>query len=428
MSLHNYELEQQVLGIYILRNELLDDTTLKINDFHDGTHYRIFDIMQYLRAGNIEIDAFTIQQVEKNLNLQYLIHLSDAIASTENITYYEKQLKELTRKRETLELAKEMEQAISKNEDVEEVLTSLTEKATNILSSVAVPELTKREKLMNLFNKLEKRDGTLKGVPTGFNDLDRKIDGLVNGKLIVIAARPSVGKSAFANNIGISVGKTDIAAIFTLEMTEDDVTERMLSTLTNINSLKFRNTKEEFTQEDWGKVVQAMEWVEQSGIHIYDDSTINVVKIRSKLKKLKDNNPGKRIVAIIDYLQLISPVKSKGNRQEEVSEISRQLKLMAKELKICVIALSQLSRSLESRQDKRPMMSDIRESGSIEQDADIIGFLYRDDYYDKNSENKNIIEIIIAKNRDGAIGTINLAFIKEFSKFVNLERRFDNER
>lgn len=425
MSLHNYELEQQILGIYILKNELLDNTTLYKNDFYDLVHIKIFKEMLNLRANNIEVDAFTLKQEDTHFNMQYLIHLSEAIASAENIAYYEKQLKELTRKRDTLALAKEVEQAVQGNEDVKGVLTSLTEKANGILSSVVVPELSKREKLMNLFNKLEKRDGTLRGVSTGFNDLDRMLNGLVDGKLIVIAARPSVGKSAFANNIGISVGKTDIAAIFTLEMTEDDVTERMLSTLTNINSLKFRNTKDEFTQEDWGKVVQAMEWVEQSGIHIYDDSTINVVKIRSKLKKLKDDNPGKRIVAIIDYLQLIRPVKPKGTRQEEVSEMSRELKLIANDLGICVIALSQLSRAVEQRQDKRPMMSDIRESGSIEQDADIIGFLYRDDYYDKNSENKNIIETIIAKNRDGAIGTVNLAFIKEFSKFVNLERRFD---
>lgn len=420
----NNELEQQILGIYILKNEFLDNTSLETIDFYDPTHNRIFGTMQYLRMGSIEIDSFTLQQADKSLNLQYLIHLSDGIASTANIEYHEKQLKELSRKRQAAILVQETKQAINENEDVDSVLTSLTERANTILNAVSVPEIPKREKLMKYFNKLEKRDGSLRGAPTGFPEIDRMLNGLVDTKFIVVAARPSVGKSAFANNLAINVGKADIAAVFSLEMPEDDLTERMISNLTNINGMKFRAAGVEFNQEDWSKVVNAIEWVEKSGIHIYDNPNTNVIEIKRKLKKLKDDNPGKKIVAIIDYLQLIRPVKPKGNRQEEVSEISRELKLIANELGICMIALSQLSRAVETRQDKRPMLSDIRESGSIEQDSDIIMFLYRDDYYDKESENKNIVEIIIAKNRDGAIGTVNLAMIKEFSKFVNLERRF----
>jgi replicative DNA helicase len=248
--------------------------------------------------------------------------------------------------------------------------------------------------------------------------------GLQKNDLIIVAARPSVGKTAFALNIAQNVAtKTDEnVAIFSLEMGAEQLVMRMLCSEGNINSQNLRTGR--LTDEDWKKLTMAMGSLSNAGIFIDDTPAIRVSEIRAKCRRLKQEH-GLGLV-IIDYLQLIQGSgRVKENRQQEVSEISRSLKALARELEVPVIALSQLSRGVEQRQDKRPMMSDIRESGSIEQDADIVAFLYRDDYYNKDSENKNIIEIIIAKQRNGPVGTIQLAFAKEYNKFVNLDRRYE---
>ena len=272
---------------------------------------------------------------------------------------------------------------------------------------------------------LHDRKGDVTGIPTGFIELDRMTAGFQRNDLIIVAARPSVGKTAFALNIAQNVAtKTDEnVAIFSLEMGADQLVMRMLCAEGNIDAQRLRTGS--LTAEDWGKLTMAMGSLSDSGIYIDDTPGIRVGDIRAKCRRLKQES-GLGMV-LIDYLQLIQGNGRTDNRQQEVSEISRSLKELARELKVPVIALSQLSRGVEQRQDKRPMMSDIRESGSIEQDADIVAFLYRDDYYDKESENKNIIEIIIAKQRNGPVGTCSLAFVKEYNKFVNLERRFDDE-
>ena len=273
--------------------------------------------------------------------------------------------------------------------------------------------------------QLHNRKGDITGIPTGFSELDRMTAGFQRNDLIIVAARPSVGKTAFALNIAQNVAtKTDESvAIFSLEMGAEQLVMRMLCAEGNINAQNLRTGN--LTEEDWGKLTMAMGSLSNSGIFIDDTPGIRVSEIRSKCRRLKQEN-GLGMI-LIDYLQLIQGSgRSSDNRQQEVSEISRALKSLARELEVPVIALSQLSRGVEQRQDKRPMMSDIRESGSIEQDADIVAFLYRDDYYDKESENKNIIEIIIAKQRNGPVGTVSLAFVKEYNKFVNLERRFDD--
>jgi replicative DNA helicase len=233
-----------------------------------------------------------------------------------------------------------------------------------------------------------------------------------------------MGKSAFVLNVAKHIAKNNIVALFSLEMPEEENFDRLVSNYTNIPSDKLHNAKNVLNQEEWRRIASALDDIYQSGLRIYDEANITPTKIRQRVQQLQIENPGKRVVVIIDYLQLLVLEKSKGNRQEEVSEISRQLKLIAMELGIPVIALSQLSRAVEQRQDKRPMLSDLRESGSIEQDADVIAFLYREEYYDAETENKNIVEVIVSKVRNGRIGTVNLAFIKEFSKFVSLERRF----
>lgn len=273
--------------------------------------------------------------------------------------------------------------------------------------------------------QLHNRKGDITGIPTGFTELDRMTAGFQRNDLIIVAARPSVGKTAFALNIAQNVAtKTDESvAIFSLEMGAEQLVMRMLCAEGNINAQNLRTGN--LTEEDWGKLTMAMGSLSNSGIYIDDTPGIRVSEIRAKCRRLKQES-GLGMI-LIDYLQLIQGSgRSKDNRQQEVSEISRELKSIARELQVPVIALSQLSRGVEQRQDKRPMMSDIRESGSIEQDADIVAFLYRDDYYDKETENKNIIEIIIAKQRNGPVGTVSLAFVKEYNKFVNLERRFDD--
>ena len=249
--------------------------------------------------------------------------------------------------------------------------------------------------------------------------------GFQRNDLIIVAARPSVGKTAFALNIAQNVAtKTDEnVAIFSLEMGAEQLVMRMLCAEGNINAQNLRTGA--LTDEDWRKLTMAMGSLSNAGIYIDDTPGIRISEIRAKCRRLKQEH-GLGMI-LIDYLQLIQGNGRSGeNRQQEVSEISRSLKALARELRSSCHCLITAFRGVEQRQDKRPMMSDIRESGSIEQDADIVAFLYRDDYYDKESENKNIIEIIIAKQRNGPVGTVSLAFVKEYNKFVNLERRFDD--
>lgn len=268
--------------------------------------------------------------------------------------------------------------------------------------------------------QLHSRKGDITGVPTGFRDLDRITAGFQRNDLIIVAARPSVGKTAFALNVAQNVAtKTDEnVAIFSLEMGAEQLVMRMLCAEGNIDAQVLRTGA--LTNEDWKKLTMAMGSLSNAGIFIDDTPGIRVTEIRAKCRRLKQEY-GLGMI-LIDYLQLIQGSGGKGeNRQQEVSEISRSLKALARELQVPVIALSQLSRGVEQRQDKRPMMSDLRESGSIEQDADIVSFLYREDYYDKETENQNMIEIIIAKQRNGPTGTVTLAFVKEFNKFVNID-------
>ena len=272
---------------------------------------------------------------------------------------------------------------------------------------------------------MHNQKGEVTGIPTGFTELDKMTAGFQRNDLIIVAARPSVGKTAFSLNIAQNVAtKTDEnVAIFSLEMGADQLVMRMLCAEGNIDAQRLRTGS--LTSDDWAKLTMAMGSLSNAGIYIDDTPGIKVNEIRAKCRRLKQEQ-GLGMI-LIDYLQLIQGSgKSGENRQQEVSEISRTLKGIARELQVPVIALSQLSRGVESRQDKRPMMSDIRESGSIEQDADIVAFLYREDYYDRETENKNTIEIIIAKQRNGAVGSVELAFVKEFNKFVNLERRFED--
>lgn len=277
---------------------------------------------------------------------------------------------------------------------------------------------------MEVFEKVEQlyqdKGGTT-GIPSGFTDLDRMTAGFQRSDLIIVAARPSVGKTAFALNVAQNVGvrARETVAIFSLEMSAAQLVQRMICAEANVDAQRMRTGHLE--GDDWEKLTMAIGSLSEAQIFIDDTPGITVAEIRAKCRRLKKEKGLGMIM--IDYLQLISGRGKAGeNRQQEVSEISRTLKQIARELEVPVIALSQLSRGVEQRQDKRPMMSDLRESGSIEQDADIVSFLYRDDYYDKESEKKDIIEIIIAKQRNGPVGTVELVFLKKYNKFVSIDR------
>ncbi|MCG0314173.1 MAG: replicative DNA helicase, partial [Calditerricola sp.] len=260
------------------------------------------------------------------------------------------------------------------------------------------------------------------GVASGYPDLDRMTSGFQPSDLIIVAARPSVGKTAFALNIAQNVGiRGETVAIFSLEMSAQQLVTRMLCAEGNLEAHKLRTGYLE--EEDWERLTMAISTLSKAPIFIDDTPGITVTEIRSKLRRLKAER-GLSLV-VIDYLQLIQGrSRYAENRQQEISEISRSLKGIARELHVPVIALSQLSRAVEQRQDKRPILSDIRESGSIEQDADIVAFLYRDDYYDPETDRKNIVEVIIAKQRNGPTGKVELVFLKEYNKFVSLDRRY----
>jgi replicative DNA helicase len=434
----NIEAEQAVLGaIFLQPSSLTLASELLIpEDFYRASHQKIYNAMLQLSDKGEPVDLVTVTSELADVNLleevggvSYLSDLANSVPTAANIEYYGKIVEEKSILRRLIRTATGIAQDGYSREDEVEVLLNEAEKT--------IMEVAQRKNagafqnikdvLVQTYDNIEllhDRKGDVTGIATGFAELDKMTAGFQRNDLIIVAARPSVGKTAFALNIAQNVAtKTDEnVAIFSLEMGADQLVMRMLCAEGNIDAQRLRTGS--LTPEDWGKLTMAMGSLSNSGIYIDDTPGIRVSEIRAKCRRLKQES-GLGMV-LIDYLQLIQGSGRSDNRQQEVSEISRTLKELARELKVPVIALSQLSRGVEQRQDKRPMMSDIRESGSIEQDADIVAFLYREDYYDKESENQNIIEIIIAKQRNGPVGTVSLAFVKEYNKFVNLERRFDD--
>ena len=282
----------------------------------------------------------------------------------------------------------------------------------------AVVEVT-----LDKITKLYENKAGLTGLPTGFRDLDRMTSGLQPSDLILVAARPSMGKTAFtlniAQNVGVRQHKT--VAFFSLEMSQEQLVQRLLCQIAHIDSQKLR-TGQLNSDEEWTRLTDACDKLYESPIYIDDTPGISVAEMRSKARRLKSEH-GLDLI-IVDYLQLMQG-RNAESRQQEISEISRSLKALARELKVPLIALSQLSRSVESRQDKRPMLSDLRESGALEQDADIVSFLYREDYYDKETENQHITEVILAKHRNGPVGSVKLYFKNEFTLFLNLDTQHE---
>ena len=436
----NMEAEQAVLGAIFLEPSSLTlaSEMLIPEDFYRGAHQRIFNAMLKLNDKGEAIDLITVTEelaatklLEDVGGISYLSELAGSVPTAANIEYYAKIVEEKSLLRRLIRTATSIAQDSYTREDEVDALLGEAEKSilevSQRKSAGSFHQI--KDVLVRTYDNIEvmhNRVGDITGIATGFAELDKMTAGFQRNDLIIVGARPSVGKTAFALNIAQNVAtKTDEkVAIFSLEMGAEQLVMRMLCAEGNIDAQRLRTGS--LTDEDWGKLTMAMGSLSNAGIFIDDSPGVRVQDIRAKCRRLKQEQGGLGMI-LIDYLQLVlGSGRSGENRQQEVSEISRSLKALARELQVPVIALSQLSRGVEQRQDKRPMMSDIRESGSIEQDADIVAFLYRDDYYDKESENKNIIEIIIAKQRNGPTGTVSLAFVKEYNKFVNLERRFDD--
>ncbi|TKD67673.1 replicative DNA helicase [Pseudalkalibacillus hwajinpoensis] len=433
----NIEAEQAVIGAVFLEIDALTTATevLQPDDFYRAAHQKIFSVMIELSEKGEPVDLVTVTSelqdrklLEEIGGVSYLSDLANSVPTAANVEYYSKIVEEKSILRRLIRAATDIaSDGYAKENEIENLLSeaekSIMEvsqrKNTGAFISIKDVLVTAYDNIELLQNSTE----DITGIPTGFSELDRMTAGFQRNDLIIVAARPSVGKTAFALNIAQNVAtKTDEnVAIFSLEMGAEQLVMRMLCAEGNIDAQRLRTGG--LTGDDWQKLTMAMGSLSNAGIYIDDTPGIRVGDIRAKCRRLKQEK-GLGMI-LIDYMQLIRGNGSGENRQQEVSEISRSLKGIARELEVPLISLSQLSRGVESRQDKRPMMSDIRESGSIEQDADIVAFLYRDDYYDKESENKNIIEIIIAKQRNGPVGTVELAFVKEYNKFVNLERRHD---
>ncbi|MCA1065618.1 replicative DNA helicase [Rossellomorea sp. AcN35-11] len=435
----NIEAEQAVLGAIFLEPSALTTTSeiLIPEDFYRHSHQKIYNVMLNLGDGGKAVDLITVteelaaaKELEDVGGVAYLSELAASVPTAANIEYYAKIVEEKSLLRRLIRTATDIASDGYARED--EVDSLLSEAEKNIMEVAQRKNAGAfhniKDVLVRTYDNIEtltNRKGDVTGISTGFADLDHMTAGFQRNDLIIVGARPSMGKTAFALNIAqnVAVKAKENVAIFSLEMGAEQLVMRMLCAEGNINAQNLRTG--ELTDEDWRKLTMAMGSLSNAGIYIDDTPGIKVGEIRSKCRRLAQEH-GLGMI-LIDYLQLIQGSGRSGeNRQQEVSEISRSLKGLARELQVPVIALSQLSRGVEQRQDKRPMMSDIRESGSIEQDADIVAFLYREDYYDKEAENKNIIEIIIAKQRNGPVGNVSLAFVKEYNKFVNLERRFDD--
>jgi len=434
---HNIEAEQSVIGAIFLAPQSFSTASelLMAEDFYRASHQRIFAAMMKLSDRGEPIDVVTVttylsnvKQLDEIGGVAYLTQVAESVPTAANIEYYSKIVEEKALLRRLIRAATDIVKSGFESEDaVEDALNEAEKSILEVSSrnnSGAFQNI--KDVLIDVYDKIEQlheSKGDVTGIPTGYHDLDRITSGFQKNDLIIIAARPSVGKTAFALNVAqnVAVNTDENVAIFSLEMGADQLVQRMLCAEGNIDSQRLRNGQ--LLPDDWGKLTMAMGSLSTAGIYIDDSAGIRVSEIRSKCRRLKQEHGLGMIM--IDYLQLISgSANSKENRQQEVSEISRSLKGLARELEVPLIALSQLSRNVESRTDKCPMMSDLRESGSIEQDADIVGFLYRDDYYDEDSEKENIIEIIISKQRNGPTGTVELAFVKEYNKFVDLDHRY----
>ncbi len=406
---------------------------LKQEDFYREDNKIIYEAILnlYNRAEPVDIitlktELQTMKQLEAVGGLEYIAELPDKVPTTANVEQYIKIVEEKSALRALIKTANELiTLGYDQTLEVEDILDTAEKRIFDVIQNRNQKGYTAiKDILVDSFTQLEQlynQKQHITGVPTGFADLDYITAGLHPSDLVIVAARPAMGKSAFALNIATNaaVRANTPVAIFSLEMSKEQMTNRILCSEAMVDSNKVRTGKIE--DDDWTKLAEASGTLSTSQIFIDDTPGISIMEIRAKCRKLKlEKNIG---LVVIDYIQLVQASNKKNaSREQEISEISRSLKILAKEIGVPVIALSQLSRSVEQRPDHRPMLSDLRESGAIEQDADIVMFLYRDDYYNEDSEKKNIAEVILAKHRAGSTGTVELAWLGSYTKFANLDK------
>ncbi len=433
---HSVEAEQSVIGAMLMDREAVIAASELITaaDFYQHQYGVMFESMVELFNEGQPVDLVTLQDrlKEKDVppevsSLEFVREIITTVPTSANVKSYANIVREKAVLRRLIRVNEEIANTCYVGKDKVEDILAYTEKAIfDLLQSRSGGDFVPiRQVALNVLEKIEaasKSGGTVTGVPTGFLDLDYKTSGMQPSDFILIAARPSMGKTAFVLNLvdHVAVRKGLPCMVFSLEMSKEQLVNRMLSMESNVDSQKLRTGS--LTDADWDAVVEGIGIIGNSKLIIDDTPGISISELRSKCRKMKLEYGLSMI--IIDYLQLMSGSgRGNDNRQQEISEISRSLKALAREMNAPVIALSQLSRACETRQDHRPMLSDLRESGAIEQDADVVMFLYRDDYYNKDTDRPNVAEVIIAKQRNGPIGTVELLWRPEFTKFVNMAKQ-----
>ena len=431
---HSIEAEQSVIGSMLMGREaiLTASEMLTGDDFYQQQYGVIFDAMVELHNEGKPVDLITLQNRlrEKDVppeisSMEFVRDLVNAVPTSANVKYYATIVSEKAVLRRLIKLNEEISnECYLAKEKVEVILEETEKKMFALLQKRNTGDFIPiRQVVMNSLENIEKASktkGRVTGIPSGFTDLDSMTAGFQNSDFILVAARPSMGKTAFVLNIAeyMAVKKEKAVAIFSLEMSAEQLVNRMLSLESKVKANNIRVG--DLQDEEWAKLIEAAGVIGDTRLLIDATPGISIAEMRSKCRKYKLEY-GLDII-IIDYLQLMSGSGRSESRQQEISEISRSLKALARELNVPVIALSQLSRAVEQRTDHRPMLSDLRESGAIEQDADMVMFIYRDDYYNKDTERQNIAEIIIAKQRNGSIGTVELVWLPEYTKFANMQR------
>lgn len=423
---YDKQLEQIVLGRLLVNEELLKTTSLFPECFSEGYHRELFSFMRELEKRKIPINAGTVygelgKDNAKVGGFEYLMKLTDSVETTEDFEFHEKNILINYKYIQSNRILQQLQER--------KITFGQAGMKISALEGLGIDE-DDGDVNKHIDTSVERLYSENNGIKTKFDEYDKLTKGFRAGELVILGARPSVGKTAFALNLANNVARSDTnkdgvnVALFSLEMDGYQNIDRLQSMNTGVHLSKIHDAVNLMNEEEFKKANFGYQYLRSTAIRLFDNPSVTVFDIWAKVRKMRlQLGDDEKIVVIIDYLQLISSGKGnnqKENRNQEISEISRTLKIMARDLKVCVVALSQLSRGVESREDKRPKMNDLRESGSIEQDADVIGLLYRDDYYNKETEKQNIIELIIAKNRSGATGTVQLYFEKEIGKVRNI--------
>lgn len=432
---HNLEAEQSVIGAMLMDQDAVVAASelLTGEDFYHKQYGILFDTICELHDSGSPVDLVTLQDRLRTKDvppevssLEFMREILNAPITSANIKRYANIVSEKATLRRLIRLNEEIANTCySGKETLEYILEDTEKRVFQLIQRRSTDSYVPiRQVVMKAMDKIEfaaKNKGSVTGIPTGFLDLDYRTAGMQPSDLILIAARPSIGKTAFELNIAhhVALKKNLTLAIFSLEMSKEQLVNRMFSMESNVDSQKLRTGQ--MNDQEWERLIESAGTIGKSSMIIDDTPGISIGELRSKCRKYKlEHNLS---MVIIDYLQLMTGSGRSDSRQQEISDISRSLKALARELSVPVIALSQLSRAVEQRPDHRPMLSDLRESGAIEQDADVVMFIYRDEYYNHDSDKRGIAEIIIAKQRNGPIGTVELAWLPEYQRFVNLEHR-----